>query len=97
MFSLVLWGVLLLSIQGWASVNNHISSNEMRTSSQHPPKLYPKEWVPLEKLTKKLSCDSIAKLSDTRISVLYTENLQLKSQYKRLELEFKALQNKKRR
>lgn len=48
---------------------------------------YPDGWVRLTVLAQSVSCDSIARLADERIVSLYTENLQLRTQYKRLESE----------
>lgn len=48
---------------------------------------YPDGWVRLTVLAQSIECDSIAKLADQRISGLYNENLQLRSQYKKLEYE----------
>ncbi|HNO26325.1 MAG TPA: hypothetical protein PKK94_25320, partial [Leptospiraceae bacterium] len=48
---------------------------------------YPEGMIPLAVLAQSLECDSIARLYDQRISSLYNENLQLRSQYKKLNFE----------
>ena len=55
---------------------------------------YPEGMIPLAVLAQSLECDSIARLYDQRISSLYNENLQLRSQYKKLDFELnQALAN----
>lgn len=43
--------------------------------------VYPPDLVPLAVLAKSIDCDSLSRIADQRISVLYAENLQLRAQY----------------
>lgn len=47
--------------------------------------VYPEDWTPLAVLAKSIDCDSLARIADQRISVLYAENLQLRAQYTKIE------------
>ncbi len=47
--------------------------------------VYPPDLVPLAVLAKSIDCDSLSRIADQRISVLYAENLQLRAQYTKIE------------
>ncbi len=76
--------IVLASIQNGSLFDFWVKKNDI-PANYFDLHIYPPDQTPLAVLAKSIDCDSLARIADQRISVLYAENLQLRAQYTKIE------------